>query len=153
MDEDWGHILLYDGVCILCSRLVGFVIAHDRKDRFRFAALQSEKGQELLRRFGLPRNDLDSFVYIRGNRYFLRSTGVLRVVKELSWPWNWLYLLIVFPLPLRDWVYRKVSSSRYQIFGKRDHCIAPQPRLSRKFLDWEFPGPSSGSDPQENSPS
>jgi predicted DCC family thiol-disulfide oxidoreductase YuxK len=43
-------IILFDGNCMLCSRIVRFVIHFDPKKRFRFAALASEAGHDVLER-------------------------------------------------------------------------------------------------------
>ena len=45
-------IILYDGVCGLCNRLVQFVLKHDSRDYFRFAALQSDFAIRVLGRHG-----------------------------------------------------------------------------------------------------
>lgn len=128
------YILLFDGVCNLCNRTVQFVIKRDSKTKFCFASLQSDFGQTLLKRFGLPLDDFDSFVLIKGNKYYLRSTAVLYVLKELGWIWKLLYAFIIFPRPIRDYVYSLIARSRYKVFGKRDHCMLPTPEQRDRFL-------------------
>jgi predicted DCC family thiol-disulfide oxidoreductase YuxK len=113
---------------------VQFVIKRDRKARFRFASLQSDTGQVLLKRFGLPQDDFDSFVLIKGDKYYLRSTAGLHVLRELGGMWQLLYALIIFPRPLRDFVYSLVARNRYKVFGKRDSCMIPTPEQSERFL-------------------
>jgi predicted DCC family thiol-disulfide oxidoreductase YuxK len=129
-------ILLFDGVCNLCNRVVLFVIKRDAGAKFRFAALQSEAGQRLLKKFKLPLNDFDSFVLIIGEKYYLRSTAGLHVFKELGGSWKLIYyLLIIFPVPLRDLVYRFVAKTRYRIFGRKDSCMIPSPGIKERFLE------------------
>ncbi|MCL6102515.1 MAG: thiol-disulfide oxidoreductase DCC family protein [Bacteroidetes bacterium] len=127
-------ILLFDGVCNLCISVVNFTIKRDPQERFKFAALQSESGQALLKKFGLPTNDFDSFVFIRGEKCFLKSTAALHVLRELGGIWMLFYAFIVFPKPLRDFVYGIVAKRRYRIFGKRNTCIVPTPEVRRRFL-------------------
>ena len=43
-DDD---VILYDGVCIFCSRWVRFVVARDTARRFRFTPIQSDYGTRL----------------------------------------------------------------------------------------------------------
>ena len=128
------HILLFDGVCNLCIGVVNFIIKRDTIGKFKFAALQSESGQELLKKFGLSADDFDSFVFIRGEQYFIKSTAGLNVLKELGGVWKLFYAFIIIPRPLRDFIYGIVSKTRYRIFGKRDTCIIPTPEIKRRFL-------------------
>jgi len=128
------HILLFDGVCNLCIGVVNFIIKRDTKEKFKFAALQSESGQALLKRFGLTANDFDSFVFISGEKYFIKSSAVLHVLKEIGGGWILFYAFIIFPGPLRDFIYDIVAKTRYRIFGRRDTCMIPTPEVKRRFL-------------------
>jgi predicted DCC family thiol-disulfide oxidoreductase YuxK len=135
MKED-RPILLFDGVCNLCNSITRFVIRHDpQPGRFRFAALQSRAGQQLLQNHGLPAHDPDSFVMIDGGRAFTRSTAALRVCRKLGLPWSMLYPLISIPRPLRDMVYRFIARHRYGWFGRSEQCIIPTPEIRSRFLD------------------
>jgi len=129
------HILLFDGICNLCNRMVQFTIKRDPKGKFKFASLQSESGQTLLKKFGLSQEGVDSFVLISGDRYYLRSSAGLHVLKELGGIWKLFYVLIVFPKPIRDFVYNIIAKKRYRVFGKRDICMVPTPELKNRFLD------------------
>lgn len=134
MTNSEPHILLFDGVCNLCNGIVQFVIKRDPKAKFKFAALQSESGQALLKKFGLPANHFHSFVYIHGDRYFLQSSAALYVLKELRGLWKLLYVFIILPTPLRDFFYSIIAKRRYQLFGKRDTCMVATPELKQRFL-------------------
>ena len=91
MNNKGNHLLLFDGVCNLCNGMVQFIIKRDKKEKFKFASLQSESGQAVLKQFGLPTNDFDSFVFITGDNYFLKSSAVLHVLKELGGIWKVFY--------------------------------------------------------------
>jgi predicted DCC family thiol-disulfide oxidoreductase YuxK len=134
MSNNKEHILLFDGVCNLCNSIVQFTIKRDPKEKFKFASLQSESGQALLKKFGLPTDDFDSFVFIKGDKYFLKSSAGLHVLKELGGVWKLFYVFIIFPRPLRDFVYNIIAKTRYKIFGKRDTCMVPTSRLKQRFL-------------------
>lgn len=129
------NILLFDGVCNLCNGFVKFIIKRDPKGKFRFASLQSEKGQELLQKFNLPTEDFHSFVFIQGDQYYLRSTAALNVLRVLGGFWKPFYAFIIIPRPIRDFFYRIVAKSRYKLFGKKDSCMIPTPELKERFLD------------------
>jgi predicted DCC family thiol-disulfide oxidoreductase YuxK len=127
-------ILLFDGVCNLCSRTVQFVIRHDPAGRFRFAALQSPAGQRLLVEHGLPADALDTFVLIEGARCFTRSDAAIELARRLDGAWRWLRLAAVVPRPIRDWAYGVLVRNRYRWFGRRESCMVPTPELSQRFL-------------------
>ncbi len=127
-------ILLFDGVCNLCNGAVQFVIVRDRKNKFRFASLQSSSGQDLLLKFGLNISDFDSFVFITQDQYFTKSTAALKVVQQLGGIWQLLYIFIIIPKFIRDGIYNFVSRNRYKWFGKKDQCMLPTPALKEKFL-------------------
>ena len=129
-----NDLLLFDGVCNLCNGVVQFVIRHDRVGRFRFAALQSAAGQATLRRFGLPTQEFDSFVYVKDGQCYTESTAALHVARDMGGGWQLLYGLMVFPRFVRDAVYRWVARNRYRFFGKRDACMIPTPELKARFL-------------------
>ena len=135
MNPDTKPILLFDGVCNLCNRLVQFIIKRDPGAKFRFTSLQSESGQALLESYGLPQDDLDTFVYLRQEKFYIKSSAVLHVLKDLGGGWQLLFVFIIIPKPLRDLVYTFVSKTRYSIFGKRDHCMIPSQDLSSRFLE------------------
>jgi predicted DCC family thiol-disulfide oxidoreductase YuxK len=128
-------ILLFDGVCNLCSGLVRFVIERDPDARFRFAALQSPAGRALLAKFGFDSDDFDTMVLVDGDDYYTRSTAALRTVAELDGPVSWLAAARFVPRPLRDLGYDLVASTRYTVFGRTDRCMRPAPELEDRFLD------------------
>jgi predicted DCC family thiol-disulfide oxidoreductase YuxK len=130
-------IILYDGVCVLCSRVVHFVIRHDRAARFRFASVQSEPGQRLLARHGLPPDGWDSFVLVEGGAAHLKSTAFLRIVTRLSGPWPVLALGRLLPAALRDRLYDLIARNRYRLFGRREICLVPTPEIRARFLEFE----------------
>jgi len=134
MQNNQTHILLFDGVCNLCIGLVNFTIKRDSKEKFKFAALQSESGQALLKTFGLSANDFDTFVLISGEKYYLKSSAGLHVLKELGGFWKLFYVFTIIPIPLRDFIYNVIAKRRYRFFGKRATCIVPTPEVKRRFL-------------------
>jgi predicted DCC family thiol-disulfide oxidoreductase YuxK len=117
------HIVLFDGVCNLCSRWVHFITKRDKKAKFRFISLQSDSGQSLLVKFGLPGADPHSVVYIAGDRYFLKSSAILHILKELGDIWKLFFTFIIIPYPIRDFIYSIIANTRYRIFGRQDSCI------------------------------
>jgi predicted DCC family thiol-disulfide oxidoreductase YuxK len=114
---------------------VQFVIRHDAAGKFKFAALQSEAGQALLRQFGLSTSQFDSFVYVKDGQFYTESTAALRVARDMGGAMSLLWGLMIFPRFIRDAVYRLVARNRYRVFGKKDACMIPTPELKSRFLD------------------
>ncbi|MDO6429792.1 thiol-disulfide oxidoreductase DCC family protein [Flavitalea sp. BT771] len=127
--------MLFDGVCHLCSSSVQFILKRDRRGIFRFASLQSEVGQSLLRHSGLPADQLDSFVLVENNKVYTRSAGALRVCRKLDGAWPLLSFFRIIPRPLRDAVYNWIARRRYRWFGKNDSCWLPSPEWKSRFLE------------------
>ena len=128
-------IILFDGVCNLCSGIVLFTIKRDPEGIFRYAPLQSEVGKSLLKQFNLSTDDYHSFILIDGNRYYLKSTAALRVAKRIKGLWPVLYMFIVVPGPIRDFIYDFVAKNRYKWFGKKEECLIPTPDVKGRFLE------------------
>jgi predicted DCC family thiol-disulfide oxidoreductase YuxK len=134
------HLVLYDGVCGLCSRLLQFLLEHDRRAVFTFASLQSGTGREIVERFGGNPLELTSFCvlanYRTGHaRMFSRSSAALFVAGELAWPWKWAVLMRVLPPAALDCVYDVVARSRYRVFGRHEQCLTPRPEFRSRFVE------------------
>ena len=134
-------IVLYDGVCGLCNRLVQFILKRDRNDRFRFAALQSEFGRRILLRHGRDPEVLDTVYLVLDHgqpneRVLTRNDAVAAVLEELGGIWRPFGEFLRFlPRSLRDWQYNLIARNRYRLFGKYDVCPVPDPKIRHKFLD------------------
>lgn len=127
-------IILFDGVCNLCSSSVQFIMRHDRRRVFRFASIQSDRGRELYAQCGLDPQAPDSFVLWTPQGALLRSDAALAIAREFGGPWRWLAALRIVPRFVRDAVYSLVARNRYRWFGKREECLVPTPELRERFL-------------------
>jgi len=128
-------VLLFDGVCNLCSGSVQFLIEHDPEGTLRFAPLQSESAQALLEAVGLTDYDFDTIVLVEGEEYYTKSDAALRIARRLERPWSLLWVGRYVPRLLRDAAYDLVASSRYAVFGKKDRCMVPTPEIRDRFLE------------------
>jgi predicted DCC family thiol-disulfide oxidoreductase YuxK len=128
-------VILFDGVCNLCSSVVRFVIRHDKKDLFRFASLQSDFGQTVLKDHHLDPATFNSFILFQHDKIYSKSTAALMVAKQFSGVWPILYYFIVVPPFIRNAVYDYVAANRYKWFGKKEECWVPTPELHKKFFN------------------
>jgi len=134
------HLVLYDGVCGLCSRLLQFLLEHDHRAVFTFAPLQSPTGKATVEYFGGNPNELTSFYVLANYRahhaqMFSRSTAALFVAGELGWPWKAAVLMRVLPTAILDRIYDVVARTRYRLFGRFEHCLTPRPEFRSRFID------------------
>jgi len=128
------QVILFDGVCNFCNYWVNFILAKDKNDLFRFAALQSEAGQILLLNHGLENTDFDTFILINDENYFTKSTAALMIAGKLKSVVRLFYPFIFLPKPIRDFFYDLIAKSRYKFFGKRDVCRVPSDDERKKFI-------------------
>ena len=128
-------IILFDGVCNLCNTSVQYVIKHDPNAIFRFASLQGDTGQQLLKQYNLSTNDLNSFVLINESKSYTRSAAALHVAKRLTGFTKLLYGFIIVPPFIRNAVYDLIARNRYKWFGKKDSCMIPTAALRSRFLN------------------
>lgn len=134
-ERDPELILLFDGICNLCSWSVQFIIRRDPHARIRFASLQSAAAGELLRDHNLTREELDAAIFFEGRRVYVKSAAVLRVFRYLPGLWRLLTHLTHVPASVRDWCYDRIAENRYKLFGRKDRCLLPTEELSARFLE------------------
>lgn len=127
-------VIVFDGICNLCSRSVMFIIKRDPRRVFRFAAFQTDAGRELLGRYGLDPGSMTSLALIKNDRVYLRSGAVLRIAGKLMGLWPVLYALIIIPSFLRDPVYDWIARNRYKWFGKKEECFVPSKNILSRFI-------------------
>lgn len=127
-------IVLFDGVCNLCSGSVQFILKRDPEARFRFASLQSDFGQKIQAEHGLDPRELGSVLLLEDGRLYRESDAALRIVRSLSGAWKLLSVFRIVPRPIRDGVYRLIARNRYRWFGKSETCWLPTPVLRGRFL-------------------
>ena len=128
-------IILFDGVCNLCNSSVQFVIERDEKDIFRFVALQSDLGIEIIKHIGIDITKTDSIIlYEPGTAYYYKSNAVIKIAETLGEFLSIIWIFKVLPLTIRDFVYDYIAKNRYQWYGKKESCMVPTPELQSKFL-------------------
>ena len=132
-------LMLYDGECALCTISVNFVLDHDRNQQIQFASLQSPPGQALLRHFGLPLRDFESFMVVEGSTCFTKSAAVARLGVHMGGPWKWLGLASkIIPAFLNDGFYSFIFRNRIRWFGRVDSCRMPTPELKARLLETQY---------------
>jgi predicted DCC family thiol-disulfide oxidoreductase YuxK len=128
-------IVLFDGVCNLCTGTVKFIVPRDPHGYFQFASLQSPVGQQLLERYHASTTALDSVALIQDGHIYFKSDAALRMARQLGGILSLAWVIHYVPRSLRDWAYDWLAAHRYQFFGKRDTCLINIPSNAERFLD------------------
>jgi predicted DCC family thiol-disulfide oxidoreductase YuxK len=137
--DSGGAVIVFDGVCVICNGWVCFLLRHDRRARYRFAAMQSEAGRALLSTHGLDPDDPASFLLIEHDvasspRIATDSDAIRRVLVGLGGVWRAAHVIALVPRRLRDAAYRVIARNRYRWFGRHDACLLPSPEHRQRFL-------------------
>jgi len=128
-------IILFDGVCNFCDAAVQFIIKRDKKDIFRFVAIQSDLGQEIIKHIGIDTSKTDSIIlYVPGEAYYYKAEAALKIGKELGGLYSLLTIFTLLPKGLSNIVYDFVARNRYKWYGIKDACMIPTPAMKAKFL-------------------
>ena len=129
-------IILFDGVCNLCDTAVQMIIKHDKKDVFRFVALQSDLGQEIIKHIGIDTININSIIlYQPGIAYYYKSEAALEIAKNLSGVFYLATIFSIFPTAFNNYIYDYIAKNRYKWYGKRETCLIPTKELQGKFLE------------------
>ena len=126
-------IVFFDGVCNLCNGAVKFLLNIDTKKKLRFASLQSPRAEKILKH-SVQTSTLDSIVYLKNGQEFKKSSACLEIAKDMGRFWQILYIFILIPRPIRDFIYDAIAVNRYRLFGKKNTCMRPSSSMKDQFL-------------------
>jgi len=127
-------VVIFDGICNLCSHSVQFILRHEAKPEILFASLQSPPGARLLREFNFNPDEAKTFVLISGGHAYVKSTAAIRVARQFRGAWKLLAAAWVIPRPVRNYLYDMVARNRYRWFGQLEACMVPAPEVASRFL-------------------
>jgi predicted DCC family thiol-disulfide oxidoreductase YuxK len=134
--SDLSHpLIVFDGICHLCTGFVRFVIRRDRAALFQFLPAQSPRGEALYAKVGLKSGDWDSNLLIMEGQVYTELDAFIEISRRFGGLWRLMPVLYGIPRPIRDWLYNRIARNRYRWFGKRDVCYLPTPDLAARFLD------------------
>ena len=126
-------IVFFDGVCNLCNGAVQFILKRDKKELFKFSALQSNFANKTLPSEEV--NSLSSIILMHQGKILRESDAVIAISEELGYPWKLLKIALIIPKFIRDKVYQLIANNRYKLFGKKDQCMIPTPELINRFIE------------------
>ena len=132
MAGQYGHVVVYDGVCMLCNRMVQYILRNDQQQLLTFSTFQGLP--DVISKNGLQFPLEESISYYRKGRWWQQSSAILLIYKDVFGSWHWSQLAWIFPRFLRDFIYRIIAKNRYRWFGKHAHCVLPTPAQQERFI-------------------
>ena len=132
------NIILFDGVCVLCSAWANFMIQHDPQYQFKLVSAQSKLGQQLLSTYQLPTDHFETMVLLEQGQLYTESTAFLRIIQRVGFPYSILKYGKVIPKAVRDVAYRRTALNRYWLFGQTEQCYVVTPDIQQHFLSDEL---------------
>ena len=130
-----NNIVYFDGICGLCNSFIGFLVKLDRNYKLRFATLQGENGQELIKKINFVNSDFDTVIFQKNDQVYTKSTAFFEIFKTLGGFWKILLIFKLLPTSLSDLIYGYISKKRYKIFGKLDKCDISKFNKPGQFID------------------
>lgn len=128
-------VVLFDGDCGMCHRVVRFTLRHERDAVLKFAALGGPYAVAALAERGYPPPPPHTVVVIDGPEIRIRSEAALLIAARLRAPWRWLRILRCVPKGIRDGLYDFVATRRHRWFPKPDSaCPVPDAATRGRFL-------------------
>lgn len=111
------RIIIYDGICLLCSKTIIFINKQDKKKKFDYLSYHSEAAKKLLITYNLDFSSQQFIVYLNNSRCYSRSRAVLEILKDLGGFWSLLYIFIIVPPFLRNYIYNYIAKNRDRWFN------------------------------------
>jgi predicted DCC family thiol-disulfide oxidoreductase YuxK len=127
-------IIIFDGMCVLCSGFARFILRNDREGRFRLLAAQTPIGAALYRHFQLDPVGYETSILLEDGIVWLKSEAAIRIFRRLGFPWSLASMARLLPRAARDWLYDIVATHRLRWFGARTTCFLPDPSQADRFI-------------------
>jgi predicted DCC family thiol-disulfide oxidoreductase YuxK len=128
-------LIVFDGVCVLCTGFAKFVVRRDPARRFRLTSAQSSSGQALFRHYGLDATDFETNLLVESGRAYGKLDALGRILPRLTPPWPAVAPLVQLPGWLGDWTYDRIARNRYRLFGRTDTCMVPPADWQDRVLE------------------
>jgi len=134
MNENFDRkIIFYDGDCGFCNRSVQFALNHEKNQEIYFCALQSNFSSEFFRLKKLPPADLSTFYFWDGEKLYQKSSGALRLLSFIRFPYRLLAVFKLIPKFIRDYVYDMIAKRRHQLSA--GFCMLPTLEQRKRFIN------------------
>jgi predicted DCC family thiol-disulfide oxidoreductase YuxK len=131
-------VIVFDGVCVLCSQFFNFMLRFDRTHRFFYATAQSEVGQRLYAALGLPTDEFETNLVIVDGQIHEKLDAFAAAMKAIGLPWLCLSVIRFVPQTIKNPIYFSIARNRYKLFGQSETCMIPSADIRSRFIDGGF---------------
>ncbi len=132
--DDTAPLFIFDGLCVLCSSGVQWMLKHDPHGSARFITVQSPLARAIYAHYGLDPDDFDTFMVLKNGVPYLRYRGWLEALKTMPAPWRWLgFAGHIIPTFIGDATYDVIQKNRFNWFGRRETCLVPDAAARARF--------------------
>lgn len=128
-----GNLIVFDGICLVCSGFARFMARHDKTADFRFVDAQSETGRSLYEKYGLDADLMETNIVIVGGQAYTKMASFTAAMHSIGWPWKLLTVFDFLPIGVGNWLYDRIAQNRYRL-GRRA-CPLPSKELKDRLID------------------
>ncbi len=133
--DDSHPLMIFDGICVLCSCGAGKMMRWDKNAVFRYATAQSKLGNALLRHYGCDAVAFNTVLVVANGRSYTKSAAYLEIARQLGGWWKLWLMFRLIPKFIRDPVYDWKARNRYKWFGKTDYCRMLPEAYAARIID------------------
>lgn len=128
-----SNLIVFDGICFLCSSFARFIAHRDKNTGFRFVDAHSDTGRAIYQKYGLDPDKMETNIVVLKGTAYTKMASFTAAMSSLGWPWRALSILNVMPKKLSDWIYDRIAQNRYRL-GRRS-CPLPSQELKDRLID------------------
>jgi predicted DCC family thiol-disulfide oxidoreductase YuxK len=127
-------MLVFDGDCAFCHRVVQFILAQERRADLLFVPRNSALGRSLRERYQLQH--VESLLWIENDQAFTEWDSVAHTAAYVGGPYARLASAAGFlPRSLLLLGYRVVAKLRKRLAGRPRHCLLLTAAQQQRFLE------------------
>lgn len=127
-------LVIFDGTCGFCSRLVVFALNHDARGELVFCSNISPYGVRMLHQFKLEQLSRDTLIVIADGKALLRSDAAIYIAQHLRPPYRYFQYARFIPRLVRDTGYRIVAAVRHRLTSSVDVCALLPPEQQVRII-------------------
>ena len=132
--DDSRPLIVFDGVCVLCSGFARFVMQHDKRGQFRLTPAQSILGRALLEHHGIDADNPETNLLLIDGRGYGKLDALVAILQRLDIQRGVRWIVRLSPARLADAIYDRIAQNRYALFGRTEHCMIAPPEWADRIL-------------------
>jgi predicted DCC family thiol-disulfide oxidoreductase YuxK len=119
-------LIVFDGVCVLCSEFARFIARRDRQGRLRFASAPSPLDKALFRDYGRDPVNYETNLLIADGCAFGKLRAFAGIMGGLGGLWRLAGIVSMLPARTGDRLYDLIAQNRNGLFGRTEAYMVPE---------------------------